>query len=251
MKLLIANGCSHTAGTEIDPDNLKFCHDKVWPKFVADHHKMGYINIAEPGAGNEQISRSTILFLADLIENKRVDPSTLVVTILWSGFDRYEYWSEQFKSIKSFALTTVFGFNPGETVKKYIEYRSLVEPKEYSYYKNLYYIYNTAQFLESYGIKYYFACGLNSFAHPSQLQQQEIKEIYCKMLDIYGSLRIDNHLAFFDNNEAFRSYLQSTPRSPYGGNTHWGEEGQKKYAELFIKHMEKVDADSRNKRTQS
>jgi hypothetical protein len=204
---------------------------------------MNYVNIAEAGAGNEQISRSTILFISNLIDRKHVDPKEIVVTILWSGFDRYEYWSEEKKTIRSFALTTVFGHNPGETVNKYVEYRSMVEPKNYSFYKNLYYIYTTVKFLESYGIKYYFACGLNSFLHSNHIEHKEIKEIYCELLDLYGSTRIDNHLAFFNNNNAFRSYLQSTPRSPYGGNTHWGEEGQKKYADLFIKHMERVDAD--------
>jgi hypothetical protein len=246
MKTLIANGCSHTAGTETNPDNVKQCPERAWAKFVADHYTLGYINLAEPGAGNEQISRSTILFISNLIDNKGVDPKDLVVTILWSGFNRYEYWSEQFKKIKSFALTTAMGFDPGETVRKYIEYRSLVEPKNYSYYKNLYYVFTTAKFLEGLGIKYYFANGLESFLHPGHIEDKEIKEIYCEMLDLYGGKRIDNHLAFFDNNNAFRSYLQSTPRSEYGNKTHWDMVGQKKYAEFFIKHMEKVDADSRN-----
>jgi hypothetical protein len=242
MKLLLANGCSHTAGSDIDPENMRYCAEKAWPRYVADHFKIPYVNIAEGGSGNEQINRSTILTISNLIDIDEFDPKNLIVNILWSGFDRYEYWSDQHQQIRSFALSSTRSpYNPGEIVKKYIEYRSLVEPEHYSFYKNLYYIYNTAKFLESYGIKYYFACGLNSFQHPSEIQNGiKLKEMYCNLLELYGD-RIDKHLAFFDNSKSFRTYLQDVPRSKYGMGTHWDDIGQQKYAEFFIKHIESID----------
>lgn len=242
MKILLANGCSHTAGSDIDPDNMRSCAEQAWPRWVADHYKIPYVNIAEGGSGNEQISRSTILTISNLIDIDKVNPKDLIVTICWSGFDRYEYWSEDHQQIRSFALSSVKSpYNPGELVKKYIEYRSLVEPENYSNYKNLYYIYNTAKFLELNNIKYYFSSALNSFIPPAQLESgSKIKEMYQNILNLYGK-RIDNHLGFFDNRKTFRTYLQDVPRSEYGMGTHWGTEGQQKYANFFIEHMESIN----------
>jgi hypothetical protein len=240
MKLLIANGCSHTAGSDIDPNNLRYCAKSAWPKFVADHYGINWINMAEGGSGNEQISRSTILNISRLIDIDKFDPKDLIVTILWSGFDRYEYWSERHQMFRSFSMSAnVPHYDPGPYIRKYVELRSLVETENYSYYKNLYYMYVTAKFLESYGIKYYFANGLSTFIPLNEFNDTpELTREYQNMLILYGQTRINNHLGFFNNSELFKSYLKDIPYSPYG-QYHWGEEGQKKYAEYFIEHMEK------------
>jgi hypothetical protein len=240
MKILLANGCSNTAGTDIDPNNLQKCGEEAWPRWVAEHYNIPYVNIAEVGSGNEQISKSTIITVSNLIEIDKFSHDDLTVAICWSGFDRYEYWDSDKNKHKSFSLSSTSVVNkPKDIVKKYIEIRSLMEPQDYSNYKNLYYMYTTARVLESYGIKYYFSNCLNSFEHPDRLKTtDEIMEIYTNLLNLYGS-RIEKQMGFWNTNELFTSLLDKTPRSPYGNGYHWGREGQQLYATKFIEHMEK------------
>jgi hypothetical protein len=242
MKIFLANGCSNTAGTDIDPNNLPKCSEEAWPRWVADHYKIPYVNIAEGGSGNEQISKTTIIAVSNLIEIDKFPAQDLIVGICWSGFDRYEYWDSEKQAHRSFALSsTSVVTKPKEIVKKYIEIRSLMEPEDYSNYKNLYYIYTTAKILESYGVKYYFSNCLNSFAHPSILKSPDkFIEMYSNLLDLYGT-RIENHLGFWENKDTFRTMLQPIKCSPYGNGYHWGRDGQQFYADRFIKHMESIN----------
>jgi hypothetical protein len=243
MKILLANGCSNTAGSEINENNVRYCPESAWPNWVAKKLNVNWVNIAEPGSGNEQISRSTILSVSNLIDIDKFNPNNLIVCILWSGFDRYEFWSEDKDNFRSFSMSAPGKYSPpSDIVKKYIEYRSLVETTEYSYYKNLYYIYITAKFLESYKIKYYFANCMNTFVDPNSLKcTDNFKNNYNNLLNLYGQGRIENHYGFFDQSKTFLYLLKDTPRSPIGTGFHWGELGQKEYAKYFIKHMEEVD----------
>jgi hypothetical protein len=236
---LLANGCSHTAGTEIDPNHIPKCVEEAWPRWVADHYNIPYINIAQGGAGNEEISRSTIHKVSTLIERDNTNPSELIVVICWSGFDRYEFWDTDRNVHRSISI----GYrNPSFIAKKYAEIRSLMEPENWSNYKNLYYVYITSKFLESYGIKYYFSNAIRSFTYPAIFEAHpNLKEDYIDMLSMYGT-RIDNHMGFFDNKQIFNALLEHLPRSGLGGNFHWGRDGQQLYAKHFIKHMEEVDA---------
>lgn len=238
MKILLANGCSHTAGVDIDPNKLQKCPELTWPRWVADHYNWQYINIAMGGSGNEQISRSTIVAIGNMIELEKKDPKDIVVAICWSGFNRYEYWHSEDQKHKSFSLMVAKSpYVPAEKYLRYIEARTMVEPEEYSYYKNLYYMYTLVKVLESYGVEYYFANCLQTFIIPKDFKGSDnLRSEYYNLLSLYGS-NIDKHLGFFDRSNILTEYLKSTPKSPYGLGMHWGEEGQKKYAELFIQHM--------------
>ena len=242
MKLFLANGCSNTAGTDIDPNNLVKCPEEAWPRWVADHYKSPYVNIAEPGSGNESISRSTITVVSNIIELDKFPPNDLIVLVSWSGFDRYEYWDSEKQAHRSYALSsTIVVKKPNKIVTDYINIRSLMEPDDYSNYKNLFYIYTTAKILESYGVQYYFSNCLNPFMNPQVLNlSSELNLLYENMLNLYGQ-RAEKHLGFSNDAETFLSILQNIPRSPYGTKHHWGREGQQCYAEHFIKHMERVN----------
>ena len=236
---LIANGCSHTAGSEIDPYNLEKCYDNAWPKFIADHYALDYINIATPGAGNEQIARTTLLQVSKLLDSGTV-PSELVVIVAWSGFDRYEFWCPESQRHKSFSFNTKeTPYIPKEPVKSYIEYRSLVEPENYSNYKSLYYVFQLSTFLEQHGIKYFFSNALQTFELQANFKASDnLKREYFELLDLYSKKRIDKHLGFFYSPHIFVNYLSKIPRTGLGAGGHWGVEGQQKYADLFIKHIE-------------
>lgn len=242
MKFLLANGCSHTIGCELDPNNMQKCPELTWPRWVADHYGIEYVNMAQGGIGNEQIARSTILKVSRLIDIEKVDPKDFMVCILWSGFDRYEYWDLQKDQHRSFSPHNMKApWQPDETIRKYAELRSLVEFEDYSYYKNLYYMYTLSKVLEGYGVEYHYGNALNVFKPLKDLDVSDnLKLQYKSLIELYEP-RIKNHLGFWDHRFAFRKYLMEirpTEKSPLGTGSHWGELGQKRYAELFVKHIE-------------
>ena len=53
--LLLANGCSHTAGAEIEFEWQDNCYEKAYPKWCADALGWEYKNIADSGASQERI----------------------------------------------------------------------------------------------------------------------------------------------------------------------------------------------------
>jgi hypothetical protein len=238
-KILIANGCSFTAGHGIDPNNVEECKEAAWPRWVADHYNYNWVNMAIGGSGNEQISRTTIITLSNLIEIDKVNPEDIIVCILWSGFDRYEYWSNKQGIHRSVSLNSKVLGSFSYEAKKYVEARSIMEPDNYSNYKNLYYIYTLAKFLDSYKIKYYFGNAIREFtqlhefeAHPNLINE------YSNLLNLYGNRKY-SHLGFFDKDKVYKYILKDMPRTPDG--FHWQIDGQKKYAMHFIEHMEQVD----------
>jgi hypothetical protein len=256
MKFLLANGCSHTAGADIiPPGGFKAGQeagdpDEAWPRWVARHFNIFNVNIAKSGSGNEQISRSTIMYVSEMLEFKKVDPKDFMVCIMWSGFDRYEYWCPDKQAHRSGNLSmTVFAENfrqylhshrMSKLVREYITYRSLIETEQYSNYKNLYHMYITATFLESKGIEYYFSNGVNRFTSINKIKENNLKKLYSDMLSLYGGNRIRRHLGFDDRSLVFSEFLKNKgiPYSPHGNKSHWGTDGQKEYAKLFIKHIE-------------
>jgi len=76
FKKLVVSGCSFTHNNH---------HDKcAWANLLADWSGMTIVNLATPGAGNEHIANSLILYL----EKNKLDPSNTLVMAMWSGIDR-------------------------------------------------------------------------------------------------------------------------------------------------------------------
>lgn len=91
MSLLIANGCSHTAGAEIEYEMQGECYNRAWPKKLSD--SIGYkknINLSISGASDDRVSRTTIECIGKLKLNSGFDPSKLFVVISWPGLYRTE-----------------------------------------------------------------------------------------------------------------------------------------------------------------
>jgi len=68
--LLMANGCSNTHG--MDSYNGEVCDENrnlAFPKHIADHFDMDYLNIAHPCVSNEYIAHTTIDWIENWIED--------------------------------------------------------------------------------------------------------------------------------------------------------------------------------------
>jgi hypothetical protein len=93
-KYLLAVGCSHMAGSEIEgagyTDRSKTNLSKAWPGQVARKLNLNYINLSQPGGSNEYIVRTTVEFVSNWVAQGR-DPSELLVVLGWTTQERLEF----------------------------------------------------------------------------------------------------------------------------------------------------------------
>ena len=239
---LVANGCSHTAGSEIEFEEQDYCCEKAWPRWLADDKGWDWINIAEPGAGNEQIRRTTFEWIAKNVEvEKKYNSDNLVVMIMWSGFNRFETWSTRANELRSNSALTDMRIESPE-LREYIKFRAMIEPLEVSQYKNLLEIYTTAKYLESLNIKYYFCNALYVWPTIQAFKGNSwLYERYDTIYRAYGN-RVYRHLGFHNPQERFWQYLKPYPLSQYTKNGHWGVDGHQAWKEYLKQWMEKIDA---------
>ena len=47
--ILVSNGCSHTAGAELEYASQGECYEKAWPKYLADSLGYEHINLSMSG----------------------------------------------------------------------------------------------------------------------------------------------------------------------------------------------------------
>jgi hypothetical protein len=229
--LIFANGDSHTAAT--NPNGTTFHnYDIAWPRWIAEQFKLDYINVSEPSSGNEQISRSTIIQIGSLI--KEVNPKDVLVTLMWAGWKRYEFWSVDELRHQSISLKTKW--KPRQEVIDYVEKRSILESDNYTHYKDLFYMYNTAVALESYGVNYIFCNANRCMLTPEEfVDSPELCNEYQQLYNLYGE-RKNNHIGFHDKQETFQEYVREFPTVANG--PYWGVDANKAFAKLVQKRLD-------------
>lgn len=91
--LLLANGCSHTAGAEIEYEWQDNCYEKAYPSICSKELGWDTVNLAVSGASQERIIRTTVDWVGT---NYKYHKNTeLYVIIMWSGPARTEFFSEK------------------------------------------------------------------------------------------------------------------------------------------------------------
>jgi len=87
--ILVANGCSHTCGAELEFPGQRACYDKAWPKYLANCLNFDCVNLADSGASAHRVVRTTMRYVIDsFLEKKKLDDHFFV--ILWPGIYRDE-----------------------------------------------------------------------------------------------------------------------------------------------------------------
>jgi hypothetical protein len=81
FKNLVVSGCSFTH----EPHNQWYPF--AWPSILAETTGMQVHNLAVPGAGNDHIGKSLILFL----ERNEFNPADTLVMAMWSGIGRIDW----------------------------------------------------------------------------------------------------------------------------------------------------------------
>ena len=240
MTTLLANGCSHTAGAEIEYALQNKSYVNAWPRWLADDMGWGWVNLAESGNSNEQIKRTTMDWIMEHVEvTGRYKADELVVIIMWAGFNRFEVWNDRLKQLKSYSGISELSEASLELVE-YIKYRTIMDNQSVTEYKNLMDVYLTARYLESLNIKYYFMNA--SYNWPEQVDELTLRHQYKMLYDAYGSRR-DRHLGFSSQEERFWQYMKESniPVSEHSKWEHWGIDGHKFWKNNVKAWMTRID----------
>ena len=86
---LVTNGCSHTAGAELEFPSQRRCYSKAWPKHLADRLSCDHINLADSGASTDRVVRTTIRYVIDNFKIRN-NLSDHLFIINWPGAYRTE-----------------------------------------------------------------------------------------------------------------------------------------------------------------
>lgn len=95
--IVIASGCSHIFGSDLDDVKYPYASKQVWPALVADQLGARCINISKIATGNQGIFRRTIVTLHDLVHNQKINPKDIVLLVQFSHWERHELIDRDFQ----------------------------------------------------------------------------------------------------------------------------------------------------------
>ena len=233
MKILLANGCSHTSGAEIEYKNQVECHHKAWPKFIADKLGCGYVNLAKAGSGNQRIIRTTQSWIIDnVIINKNYRPEDITLFIMWSGLDRKEVYFRDTNVLDDINPLCKPEYIRTNMVKEINTLKDVIvyfHDILFSNYEFLMMFINFNSFLENNKIKVYYANGINEVMKPSDMDNtHRLYHDYTNLMNYINSKQI-NYMNINEQNDVFFHHMNNYSKIPMPKHVefaHWGEDGQ-------------------------
>jgi len=227
---LVANGCSHTAGAEIEFPMQGKCYDKAWPKHLADMLGYSHTNLSISGGSQKRIIRTTIEFIGNyLIEGK--DLKDLFVIVLWPSPYRTELYipdmpGREGTNWHTFAVGNKYKGFPKD-VTNFYKYWVLTYDTEQANVSYLLDVITLQSYLKFWKIKYFFYKAstnyLSTFDHHQPFQLQIDNKYFPQNQDPFGSYDSVLHRAGF-------SY------SKVADYPHFGEDGHM----FFAKYMKRM-----------
>jgi len=241
MGLLLINGCSHAAGSEIEYTNQPTCYEKSWGKWLSDMNGYDYINISVPGSGNESINRRTQNWITEnVLLNKTYKKEDLHVIVMWSGFDRHEVYfpdTNFVDNINPMSDSKLHNTKMKFEIEKLKEVNVYFHDELHVNLKNLMILNNLLFFLNTYEIKYTYLNALHPFITLDVLnityKWHALKQSYFNNLWIFNKINKHKHLGIFNENETFFHHLNNHPDfewSKFSEKGHFGEDGHKYWA---------------------
>lgn len=235
--IIIANGCSHTAGAEIEAELQGECYHRAWPKKLANLLDSKSKNLAISGASDDRVVRTTIEYLGKLKNRSDYDPSKIFVVVSWPGLYRAEIYknSDNERGFWDEGWMPIVAGNE-ETYKEqcsklaFLYYKSWVIRQNHyqastKFYSNVLLLQNI---LISNKIKYLFwnSCGtvsLNKHEHYHN-------ELYHKRFPF-----------ILDKNKSYTDLLELNGfrHSPFAVWGHYGEDAQEWFADFLYRYITK------------
>ncbi len=237
--ILLSNGCSHTAGAELEYIAQGECYEKAWPKHLSDSLEYDHINLSMSGASTTRIARTTYEFIYDYIKQRK-SFKELFVVIMWPGIYRTELYVED---------NYDYNFDNKWTpivVGNDTDYKKQFSPSLYYYYKSWtanmtgyqascdFYITvtNLQNLFYRYGIRYLFLDAANSGLRTGDSRLDpyriQIDKRYYEGLD-------DNHNCY-TNLCNYSKQKISKYSVDSGYNSHYDEDAHR----WFAKYIEKI-----------
>jgi len=234
--ILIANGCSHTAGAEIEFPLQGECYHRAWPKKLSD--TLGYKskNLAISGASDDRVSRTTIQYIHKLKQRPGYNPAKIFVAIAWPGLYRTEihqvsqnekgFWDNNWMPIVAGNDET---YKEQCSSSSYAYYRAWVMRNNLTqetvrFYSNVLLLQNI---LISNKIKFLF---WNAGGNLPKEDTGYLDEIYIKRYPF-----------LLDRNRSFTELLHATgfKHSEFAQYGHYGEDSQEWFANFLYKYINK------------
>ena len=198
IKILYANGCSLTEGSELGnvefgydekkygpntnrqfskltPEHLNHIETHSWPYLLKT--KLGipeHLNAGFGGSSNRRILRTTVEDIETLL--RTYDPSEIFVIIGWTSFDRFEFYAgrneQHFKQVVPSYIPDTFSKPEKTFIKSYDE---LVNGEIVDHFlTHMTQVLALKGYLESKGIKYLFTYSLTTY-FTLQFSKEEIQ----------------------------------------------------------------------------
>jgi len=232
--ILLANGCSHTAGAEIEHEQQSSCFHKAWPKKLSDKLGFDHLNLSFSGASCERIVRTSIERLHLFKQQASFDPSQIFFVIMWPDIWRSELYKIEKNESGFFDNSWSPMVSGNDEIYKeqlsrsaYFYYKSWMlrlnqHQESIRWYNNLLLLQNI---LISHKIKYFFYQGSQSL--PS--------------IDLPQYTSLINHKRFptFNVRELNYCTLLNSKGFSFGPNSkfgHYGEDAQEWFAD-FLKTL--------------
>ena len=247
MGIMLFNGCSHTAGSEIEYEQQPFCYEKSWGKFLSNMTGNEYINIARGGSSNEYIFRTTQDWIIEnVLINKLYKIEDLHVIVMWSGFDRKELYIPDINFVDNINPMTDPKFIPTSMKNELENFKDTIvyfHDILYSNLKNLTYVNNLSIFLDTFKIKYTFLNALHSFLGLEDLDKNNILcSSYINNLWLYDDTKKIKHIGFNNSDDTFFFHLTNKTNfkwSIHSKNGHFGEDAHKYWAKRVYEIINK------------
>jgi len=259
--ILVASGDSHTAGAEIEFAYQGSCYEKAWPKHLASKLKVPeWCNLAIPGASNAAIYRTVQTWVVENVLIKKLySPNKVVITVMWSGFNRYEILLKERNELINISPNVVFDETYTrdiiDRVGMRLRFEVLNHDNLFDSYTNLFYVVNLERWLTSLGITNFHSNGIMKFEGVADTRGRYedsmgfkadhiLEADYNSLLSLYT--RKKYHHSFRDWRTAFWGYYdkhKGFKESKFAKTHHFGEDVQKDYAERMYRFWFTDDMD--------
>jgi len=256
---MLINGCSHTAGSEIDYENQPMCYEKAWGKWLTDMSGDEYINISMPGAGNEYIRRTTKDWIIENVFLKKLyNKEDIHVIVMWSGFDRKEVYypdSNKIDNVNPMSDPELHATTMKHEIKKLQEVVVYFHDELHSNLKNIIILNDLLYFLNTYEIKYTFLNALHPFITLKELNNEyrnhNLYQSYYNNLWVFNEINRGKHLGIFKKEETFFHYFNNHANfkwSKFSDKGHFGEDAHKYWAQKVYKFLNESTSDKKIKK---
>ena len=231
--LLLANGCSHTAGAEIEYLLQGDCYEKAYPKWCADALGWEYENIADSGASQERIIRTTIQWLGR--NYKKYKNKEVFVVIMWSAPGRTEFYDDRINQYRQIVPNNDVVYKQEFTNTQYIYYKSYVAVQHrhaqmIKWYNNVILMQN---YLSNLGINYLFLNATETLPVSTPSNSAQFLPLSAQInYKKYPWAHISENSYF---NLLSKRGFKCPSHAPSGG--HFGEDAHKFYGNNLAKYI--------------